>query len=181
MLKITENKDELMVRHYPVMSLIAAGLLLIMGGLLAEASFDYLYASITAFDFNFAVVVTLLLNGVMLGFALFQILTAPIITTIFNRRAKLLIIESKSLLRKELRDFGFDEIENHLALKTNTHKSSIYYTPQVTVAVTGELIDLVSSGLSKRDKAYDIVALAHRYLAAESDKNSFRLTIFNDD
>jgi hypothetical protein len=180
MLKVVEEKQVLVLRDFPVVPLLSGLGMIFMSLLLLNTLYDFTTSALSAGDYDWIIFVPPVFSALLIILGIYTLVKAPIITTTINSRTKSLTIEKRSLLKNEYDEYKFDQVENYLSLRTGSHKGTTYYTPQIQLK-TGETIDLISHGLTKRGKSYDIVDLANKYLAHESDKNNFKLTILNDD
>jgi hypothetical protein len=180
MLKVIEEKHVLILRDFPVVPVLSGLGMVSMSLLFIWTLYDFTMSALSAGDYDWIIFVPPVFSAFLIIFGIYTLVSAPVITTTINRQTKSLTIEKRSLLKNEFDQYKFDQLERYLSLKTGSYKGTDYYTPQIQLK-THDTIDLISHGLTNRGKSYDIVDLANKYLADESEKDNFKLTILNDD
>ncbi|HEY0459327.1 MAG TPA: hypothetical protein VGC97_09345 [Pyrinomonadaceae bacterium] len=173
MLRITESKDEIIVREVPIIHWTASVTILVVLSLIGYFSFLYkrdIFDLIWTLGIFFSA-----------GAFLFYIFAVPATTTKINKPGKTVSIRKQSLIKYSFDVYSFSEISDLIYVKeTKDSRGNISYQLMLPLK-DGQKIEISTSISLKEGKYFDAADLMNKYIFDTSKQIPFKLTIFNDD
>ena len=172
MLRVAQNKDEIIIRELPVLKWINAALA-------AVAVFFIALITISVFTGIRDLFRLLFLIAPLVGFVLY-LLNYPTITTKINTRGRTVSIKKQSLLSYSFDVYSFNEIEQpiYVDVRNDDYGAKGY---QLKMALkNGRKVDLSRTSGSRQSQYFDAAHLMNPYIFGAAKQIPSRVTVFND-
>ena len=174
MLRITGNKDEIIVREINADELIGASFVLLLLSFIVYSALSAGKSFSNSFWFFFIV-------SPFFIFFLYKTLTLTIVTTKINRVNKIISVRKQTLFKYKFDVYTFNEIEVPIYLNFAEGKIIGNTRFQQTIPLKdGRQISISSSGGSKEIQYFETVDLINEFIFDSHELTPLRLHTFND-
>ena len=176
MLRITENKDEIIVREIPFFDWVRAA----VAGLI----FFFIVCAALASKENLSDLLWVLILLTPIGAFLLFLLTTPTFSVKINKPGKTVSVRRQNLFKYSFEVYSFSEIADLIYIDTKLlgeqGRETAFYQLMLPLK-TGKNIEISSSGGSKDNEYQNAVDLMNPYIFDTSKQIPFKLTVFDDD
>ena len=172
MLRVAQDKEEIIIRELPIGSWIGAAAIIVVLSVLV----GYLYFSEATVSQIWLVVFC---GGAFIS--IFQALLSPLTTIRINKPGQTVAVRKQSLFTYSFKVYSFSEIADVISVETVDGGRGTKLYQLVMPLKNGERIELSTPDGSKRSQYYDAVSLISPYMFESPPQIPFKLTILEDD
>ncbi len=176
MLRLTENKDEIIVHEIPLFEWIRAGI--------TGSVFIFIVCAALVSKAHLSDLMWIIWVLAPLGAFLLLSLTTPATTVKINKPGKTVSIRRQSLFKYSFDVYSFNEIADFIYIDTKLSgpegRESMTYQ-LILPLKSGENIELSTPAGSKDNEYLNAIDLMNPYIFDTSNQIPFKLTVFNAD
>ena len=170
MLRITENKDEIIIREIPVLSRINAGVVMLILAFVIPVIMNSIENTLQMIFFTFFYLS-------LLGGFIFYLLKNPSLTVKINKPGQTVSVRKQSLIRYNFNVYSFNEMAGLIYVDGIGSKTVQLMMP----LKDGRKIELSITDGSSAKQCFDAASLLNSYVFDTPKQISYKPAIFEND